>query len=109
MLSENCEQAEDLVEKAKEFIRSKRNNYNDLTFEQYKKLKNTVYELKKQNNEVFCCCPVGMKRKFCKHMVGLMIKEKLISIPEAIIIALPLAAKVKRGRPKKSRGALSHV
>ena len=108
VLSESYEGSESLVDKAKELIRSKRNSYKDLTFDQYAKLKASVYELKKEDVEVSCNCPVGIKKNFCKHVVGMMIKEKLITVPENIL-ALPLAAKVKRGRPKKSRGALSHI
>ena len=99
---------ESLVDKAKELIRAKRNNFKDYNFDDYASIKSTVYELTKADGEVFCTCPIGIKKKFCKHVVGLMIKEKMIDVPENII-ALPLSAKVKRGRPKKSRGALSLI
>ena len=101
-------ESENLVDKAKELIRAKRNNFKEYTFDDYAKIKSSVYELTKADGEVFCTCPMGIKKNFCKHVVGIMIKEKIIDVPENII-ALPLSAKVKRGRPKKSRGALSLI
>ena len=64
-----------LVDKAKEMIRSKRSNFKDLSFEQYAQLKSSVYELKYENSEISCTCPLGMKHKYCKQKVGLMIKD----------------------------------
>ena len=94
--------------KAKELIRAKRINFAEKTFDDWKKIKGEVFELEKKSEIVTCTCPLGMQHRFCKHKVGLMIKHKIISIPESLMV-LPIGAKSKRGRPRKIGGALSFV
>ena len=94
--------------KAKELIRAKRINFAEKTFDDWKKIKGEVFELEKKFEIVTCTCPLGMQHRFCKHKVGLMIKHKIISIPESLMV-LPIGAKIKRGRPRKIGGALSFV
>ena len=71
-------------------------------------IKNNIYVKSERKRGSFLYLSHRNKKKFCKHVVGLMRKEKIIDVLENII-ALPLSAKVKRGRPKKSRGALSLI
>ena len=72
------------------------------------KIRATVYELEVKNGTLSCSCPLGMKHNFCKHKVSLMIKLKMITAPENVMI-LTLGVKTKRGRPKKMGGALSYI
>ena len=99
---------EDLSMKAKELIRAKRINFAEKTFDDWNKIKGEVFELEKKSEIVTCTCPLGMQHRFCKHKVGLMIKHKIITIPESVMV-LPIGAKNKRGRPRKIGGALSFV
>ena len=77
-------------------------------FDDWSKIKEEVFELEKKSEIVTCTCPLSMQHRFCKHKVGLMIKHIIISIPESLM-ALPIGAKNKRGRPRKIGGALSFV
>ena len=70
---------DDLATKSKELIRAKRNNFADKTFDEWMKIRATVYELEVKNGTLSCSCPLGMKHNFCKHKVGLMIKLKMIT------------------------------
>ena len=99
---------DDLPMKAKELIRSKWNNFEGRTFNGWKAMKSEVFELERKGDSISCTCPLGLKHKFCKHRGGLMIKLKIISVPENLMI-LPIGKKNKRGRPKKIGGALSYV
>lgn len=52
-----------------------------------------------------CNCPAYLKDYLCKHVIGLGIRLKLISVPsEAKVI--PIGEKRKRGRPSKTKPAL---
>ena len=52
-----------------------------------------------------CSCPVCLKERICKHVVGLAVKEGLYELrPEAKDI--PIGQKRQRGRPTKAKKAL---
>ena len=51
--------------------------YNDkLDYDEWKEVKSSVYELTDDGHFFVCSCPVGSKKYFCKHSVGLAIKFK---------------------------------
>ena len=77
-------------------------------FDDWNKLKGEVFEVEEKSEIVSCTCPLGLEHKFCKNKVGLIIKNKIISVPESLMV-LPIGAKNKRERPKKIGGALSFV
>lgn len=79
------------------------------SFENYKRCfhKWTVTIVKNQNvfYESKCNCPAFLKEYICKHVVGLAIRLKLVSVPpEAKTV--PIGQKRKRGRPSKTKPAL---
>lgn len=53
----------------------------------------------------FCDCSDGFKKYLCEHMVGIVLRLKVISAP-AEAKAIPLGQKRKRGRPAKAKKAL---
>ena len=52
-----------------------------------------------------CTCPYFSKKTICKHVLGMQIRMKLITVPEEAK-QIPLGQKRKRGRPSKSKRAL---
>ena len=69
-------------------------------FDDWNKLKGEVFEVEEKSEIVSCTCPLGLEHKFCKNKVGLIIKNKIISVPESLMI-LPIGTKNMRERPKK--------
>ena len=96
----------DLHVKAKELCGAKKSSFQDIVqFDHWKKLKTEVFQLHKHATHVTCSCPIGLSKRFCKHSVGLMIKLKMLNVPLELI-EMPLTQRLKRGRPKKSKGGL---
>ena len=89
---------------AKDFIRVQRMcQYK--TFDEWAKMKNSVYELRKDEQEdIFrISCSHGLKWIVCKHEVELMIKFDGLEILDAVM-AVPLHEHRQRGRPKANKG-----
>ena len=104
--SHSQKKGDKLKEKANEYIsRFKKKDF--ASFEQFKDLKTSVYELEEDDDFYICNCPIGLKKYLCKHAIGLAIKLKNFQIPETAM-SVPLAEKRTRGRPKKNRGWWSH-
>ena len=47
----------------------------------------------------------GMKKKWCEHRVGLLIRKEDVEVPEEALLSVQLGQKRKRGRPKKATRA----
>ena len=75
---------EDLETKAKELIRAKRNNFAEKECDDWNKLKGEGFELEKKSEIVSRTCPLGLQHSFCKHKVGVTIKNKIISVPKSL-------------------------
>ena len=105
--SKSKKSGDNLKERVKEYI-SKFKKKNTEGFEHFKNLKTSVYEIEEDGDFYKCSCPIGLKKYFCKHNIGLAIKFKNLQIPETAM-SVPLAEKRTRGRPKKNRGWWSHV
>ena len=43
-------------------------------FDDWKDMKQTIYELKDDGHFCKCSCPIGQKHYFCKHNIGQAIK-----------------------------------
>lgn len=52
-----------------------------------------------------CNCPAYLKEYLCKHIIGLGMRFKLISVPPEAK-SVPIGQKRKRGRPSKTKPAL---
>ena len=75
----------------------------DEGFENWKNLKDTIYELTDDVDFFKCSCPYGLKRYFCKHNIGLSIKLKNYKVPDNAI-SVPLDEKRRRKIPAKNKG-----
>ena len=98
VLGEKASATEDLKETMKTYMKKF-----DEGFENWKNLKDTIYELKDDGDFFKCSCPYGLKRYFCKHNIGLSIKLKNYKVPDNAI-SVPLDEKRRRGRPAKNKG-----
>lgn len=61
------------------------------------------------NKEITCTCRKFFKLYTCKHALGLGLRLKLVTLPEAISCVEENADKRKRGRPQKARSALQRM
>ena len=62
--------------------------------------------MKKENPlKAHCDCYFGMKKKICRHLVGVAIQLGYLK-PPAPAKYLPLGQKRKKGRPAKAKPAL---
>jgi hypothetical protein len=59
-------------------------------------------------NFYICSCPIGSKKRPCKHNVWLM-QYVIGSLKNPYASSTPLERKRKAGRPKKARDALSNT
>uniref|UniRef100_A0A914DHJ5 SWIM-type domain-containing protein n=1 Tax=Acrobeloides nanus TaxID=290746 RepID=A0A914DHJ5_9BILA len=59
-----------------------------------------------ENRLYECTCPVGIRKKPCKHSTMLMVNDSIFSYPPSTV-SKPIEAKRKRGRPSKATKALS--
>ena len=98
VLRENASATEDLKTVLKNYMKK----FDD-GFDNWKYLKDTVYELTEDGDFFHCSCPYGLKRYFCKHNVGLSIQLKKYKVPDNAI-SVNLDEKRKRGRPVKNKG-----
>ena len=57
-----------LKEQAKLYIRAKRNNFDNLSFDEWASLRNTVYELSLNAGKSFCNSALGIKNDFTSIM-----------------------------------------
>lgn len=65
----------------------------------------TIRVNKNSHYESTCTCPFFLKNGACKHVLGMLIRLQLVTVPtEAKLI--PLGQKRKRGRPTKAKQAL---
>ena len=94
----------DLPALAKDFIK-KQKKFDYDSFQDWANMKNTIYELKKDEEHGIyrCSCVYGQKWIFCKHAVGCMIKFLGFAIPDTAK-SVPLHEHRKRGRPVKNKG-----
>ena len=67
---------------AKQYIRGQRSGNYEEGFDEWSELRATVYELVKHEKFFTCNCPLGMKKHWCKHRIGMMIKFNMISIQD---------------------------
>ena len=42
----------------------------------------------------------GMKKKWCEHRVGILIRKEAVIVPDDVPYNVPLGQKKKRGRPR---------
>ena len=52
-----------------------------------------------------CNCPIFYKQYICKHMIGISMRNKILTFP-LIAKNIPMDAKRKRGRPAKAKMAM---
>ena len=52
-----------------------------------------------------CSCPYFLKNNTCKHVLGMLIRLKVVQAPDAAK-CIPLGQKRKRGRPAKAKRVL---
>ena len=97
----------DIKDALKVFIEKKVTLAYDDGFDEWKRMKSSVYELIDDGEFFKCNCPAGMKKYFCKHYIGLSVKFKNYKIPDTAK-SVPLAQKRTRGRPAKNKGWWSH-
>ena len=107
-LSSSAPDELDLKDAVKCYIKNQINMDYDGGFDEWKKMKSSLYELEEDGYFFKCSCHIGLKKYFCKHNIGLSIKFKNYSIPDTAK-SLPLAHKRKRGRPTKNKGWWSRV
>ena len=98
MLGEKASATENIKETLKNYIKKFEDG-----FDNWKALKDTIYELEEDGDFYKCSCAYGSKRYFCKHNVALSIKLKNYKIPDNAL-SVNLAEKRKRGRPVKNKG-----
>ena len=103
ILGEKAALNEDLKIVMKKYIQLKESFAYDDGFDDWKEMKETIYELKEDGDFFKCSCPYGQKHYFCKHNIALSIKLKKYAIPDTAI-SVPLQEKRKRGRPVKNKG-----
>ena len=78
------------------------------SFEEYRLFSSNVWMITVNSLDLSgscCTCPPFLKRGQCKHVLGMHIRLKLITVPPAAT-DVPLGQKRKRGRPKKASRAL---
>ena len=98
-----------LVEISKKYIRCQRSEVYEEGFDEWAELRATVHELIKVDEKFFTCnCRDGIKKQWCKHRIGLMIKTSLLSIQDNAK-CVPLSKPRKRGRIAVNKGWWSHV
>jgi hypothetical protein len=73
------------------------------TFDDYKCC--GIYKICITESESTCTCPSYLKQLQCKHVIGMKIRLKLLTVP-AEAKSVPLGQKRKRGRPTRARKAL---
>ena len=97
----------DIKEVVKNFVKNNENlEYSD-GFDEWRHTRGSLYELSEDGDFFKCSCPLGSKKYFCKHNIGLAIKFKNLQIPDSAK-SVPLNEKRTRGRPAKNRGWWSH-
>ena len=77
------------------------------TFDEWKHLKMTVYELRDDGDFFKCSCGEGLRKYVGEHNLALSIKFQNYQIPDTVK-SVPLQDNRKRGRPKKNRGWWSY-
>ena len=77
-------------------------------FDEYMNVRTSCWILEFRNGQFFCDCPVGMKGKLCKHMVGMCYMEGIMEVTSQER-TVPLGQKRKRRKTKKSRKMLDEI
>lgn len=86
-----------------EYLRG--STFDELVNRMFSVLKICVYN----KTQITCTCCNFFKLYMCKHALGMGIRLKIYTPPDAINAVLNNIAKNKRGRPKKARSALERM
>jgi hypothetical protein len=79
VLSSSAPKSTILMDAAKSYIRAKRSGIYEEGFGEWAEFRAIVYELVKNDKYVTCNCRLDIKKQWCKHRIGLMIKYGLLS------------------------------
>ena len=75
------------------------------SFTEWRQANSQVIHMHFRDNDVTCSCKEGMKKKWCKHRVAILIKREVIEVSEEVLLNVQLGQKRRRGRPRKATRA----
>ena len=75
------------------------------TFEEFLECYRSTWVITVPDDIPSCTCPAFCKRNVCKHILGMRIRQKSVTVPEEAK-GIPLGQKRKRGRPARAKRAL---
>ena len=74
-------------------------------FDDFKSWRTEVWTIVVSSASVTCTCPFFIKKRQCKHALGIKIRRKEVAVPPEAK-SVPLGQRRKRGRPSKAKQAL---
>ena len=106
VLPRNAPPGTQIREKAHAFLRVKsETNISNLesaaSFAEWKDAASQVIEIRyRGDTNVVCSCKEGMKKKWCEHRVGILIRKEAVVVPDDVPYNVLLGQKKKHGRPR---------